>query len=184
MDLGSECARERLLRDAVLAGDAAAWRAWYDEHFPRLAAYIGWRCGGLADLRDDVLHETWLIAIRRLKSFDPSRGPFASWLAGIAANVVRNELRARKRRRHRPLDAARETARIEDRAAIEKARRVAATLAAIEPQYEAVLRAKYLDQLSVEAIAAQWGESAKAVESRLTRARQAFRKHYEAHHDA
>src|SRR5581483_10277260 len=39
MDRGEEIWRERAVRDAVLAGDGAAWRGWYDAHFPRLAAY-------------------------------------------------------------------------------------------------------------------------------------------------
>jgi DNA-directed RNA polymerase specialized sigma24 family protein len=41
------------------------------------------------------------------------------------------------------------------------------------------LRAKYLDGLSVPAIADQWGETPKSVESLLTRARQAFREAYQ-----
>lgn len=182
MDRGSEVWRERALRDAVLGGDAVAWRAWYDEHYPRLAAYVRWRCGGLADLADDVLQETWLIAVRRLRTFDPTRSPFASWLGGIAANAIRNALRSRRRqqRRARPLEAAAEPAASTDFAAIEKAKRVAAALAAINPLYEAVLRAKYLDRQSIAEIAAALGESLKAIESRLTRARQAFREVYEA----
>jgi RNA polymerase sigma-70 factor (ECF subfamily) len=44
--------------------------------------------------------------------------------------------------------------------------------------YEAVLRAKYLEGQSVADIAAGRGDSAKAVESLLTRARQAFREAY------
>src|SRR6185437_6324472 len=184
MERGNAIVRERALRDAVLAGDAAAWRAWYDEHFARLAAYVNWRCGGSADLAEDVLQETWLVAVRRLKAFDPARGTFASWLAGIAANAVRNALRSRKRQRQRscPLDAATEPASREQ-GAPDHARRVAATLAAINPLYEDVLRAKYLDRQSVEAIAAERGESVKAIESRLTRARQAFREQYETSHD-
>ena len=63
--------RERAIRDAVLAGDMAAWRAWYAEYFDRMAAYVRWRCGGLADLADDAIQETWLTAVRRLRSFDP-----------------------------------------------------------------------------------------------------------------
>ena len=38
---------------------------------------------------------------------------------------------------------------------------------------------KYLDLLSVEQIAAEWDETPKAIESLLTRARQAFRSAYE-----
>ncbi len=46
-------------------------------------------------------------------------------------------------------------------------------------RYEAVLRAKYLDQQSVAAIAETWNETPKAVESLLTRAREAFRQAYD-----
>ena len=185
MDRGGDIWRERAMQRAVLAGDATAWRAWYDEHFPRLAAYVSWRCGGLADLADDVLQETWLIAVRRLRTFDPARSPFASWLSGIAANVVRNALRSRRRfqKRIRPLEAAAEPATAPDSAAIEKAQRVVAALAAINPLYEAVLRAKYLDRRSVDEIAAALGDTPKSIESRLTRARQAFREAYETTHD-
>ena len=45
MDRGGDVWRERAIRDAVLGGDTAAWRAWYDDHFARLAAYVAWRCG-------------------------------------------------------------------------------------------------------------------------------------------
>jgi len=41
------------------------------------------------------------------------------------------------------------------------------------------LRAKYLDGLSMAEIAAIWNESPKAIESLLSRARQAFREFYE-----
>ena len=78
--------RSRRSRRQSRAGDAAAWRGWYDDHAPGLAAYVAWRCGGLPDLADDVLQETWLTAVRRLRRFDPSTGPFAAWLCGIAAN--------------------------------------------------------------------------------------------------
>src|SRR5262249_17938556 len=79
--------RERGLRAAVLAGDERAWRAWYDECFPGLYAYVSWRCAGLRDLADEVVQDTWLIAVRRMRRFDPEQGSFRAWLHGIAANV-------------------------------------------------------------------------------------------------
>src|SRR4051794_25265539 len=161
---------ERVLRDAVLAGDAAAWRVLYAAHFDRLAAYARWRCGGLADLTDDVIQEMWLTAVRRLQKFDPARGPFAAWLAGVAANAARNAVRSRRRRgkRARPLDEADAVTCGEDRAAAAKAERVAVALAELPEHYEAVLRAKYLDAMTVEQIARERGDSPKAVESLLT----------------
>jgi RNA polymerase sigma-70 factor (ECF subfamily) len=57
---------------------------------------------------------------------------------------------------------------------------VARALGELAPNHEAVLRAKYLEQLSVDEIAAAWGQSAKAIESLLSRARAAFRAAYPA----
>jgi RNA polymerase sigma-70 factor (ECF subfamily) len=185
MDEGGANWRERAIRDAVLAGDASAWRAWFAEHFDRLAAYVRWRCGGIADLADDVTQDAWLTDVRRLRSFDPDRGPFFAWLCGIAANATRNALRSRRRsaKRMRALGPTDDPpANGNDPTAHEKtwkAERVAAALAELPDHYESVLRAKYLDRLTVEAIATARGDTLKAVESLLARARQAFREAYE-----
>ena len=167
--------RERGLWQAVLAGDEAAWRAWYDESFAGLYAYALWRAGGLRDLADEVVQDTWLTAVRSLRSFDPAEGPFAGWLRGIAANLLRNRFRRDARRGRRAEALEGEPAAAPADAVRERAERVAAALAAVPPRYEAVLRAKYLDGQTVAAIAAAAGETPKAVESLLTRARQAFR---------
>jgi RNA polymerase sigma-70 factor (ECF subfamily) len=169
--------RERGLRDAALTGDPAAWRALYDGAFDRVAGYVRWRAGGAADLADDVLQETWLTAARRLRAFDPEKARFAAWVGGIAANVLRNQLRAARRRRAEPLTADPTAAPPAD--PHDKAERVAAALAGLPDRYEQALRAKYLDGLPVDQIAAAWGETPKAIESLLTRARQAFREAYE-----
>ena len=119
--------------------------------------------------------------LSRCGGCDPSTR-FAAWLGGIAANAVRNALRSRQRYRRRvhPLHAAAEPA---VPTPTENAERVAAALAAINPLYEVVLRAKYLDRQNVDEMAASLGETSKAIESRLTRARQAFREVYEVDHD-
>jgi RNA polymerase sigma-70 factor (ECF subfamily) len=185
MEYGGANWTDRAVRDAVLAGDLAAWRAWYDAHFDRLAGYARWRCGGLADLADDVTQQAWLTAVRRLRSFDPDRGPFFAWLCGIAANAARNAARARRRHRARTRPLRPDDSPATDPlAAVEKAERVAVALAELPEHYESVLRAKYLDRLAVDAIAALLGNSPKAVESLLSRARQAFREAFEkAAHD-
>src|SRR5438094_720793 len=103
MDPSDRVGRERLLRRAVLAGDEPAWRTWYAESFDGLYAYARWRCSGLRDLAEEVVQETWLTAVRRIRDFDPMAGSFAGWLRGIAANVLRNQLRQRQRRGSRPL---------------------------------------------------------------------------------
>src|SRR5207249_5566978 len=104
-------------------------------------------------------------------------GSFAGWLRGIAVNVLRNHLRSVRRapvvqsldgqERPAPPNMA-----VQQR---DQAQRIARALAGLPDHYEAVLRAKYLEQQTVEQIAGERQESAKAVESLLTRARQAFR---------
>jgi RNA polymerase sigma-70 factor (ECF subfamily) len=163
--------RERLLRRAVLSGDESAWHALYESACDGLYAYVLWRCGGLRDRADEVAQETWLHAVRRIADFDPGRAPFLAWLRGIAANLLRNRSRRDGRRRDFPLTddlASPDAGRSE-------AARVSAALAELPARYEAVLRAKYLDCLSVADIAGECGETPKAVESLLSRARQAFR---------
>jgi RNA polymerase sigma-70 factor (ECF subfamily) len=171
---------ERSLHRCVVRGDARAWQTLYDATFAALDAYVVWRCAGLRDRADDVVQETWLTAVRRIRDFDPQRGRFLAWLRGIAANVLRGQLR---RRLPEPLvgdaHSAPPDATGEQR---EQAAQIACALARLPERYEAVLRAKYLDQLAVEAIAAEWGETPKAVESLLSRARQAFRVAYLEQH--
>ncbi len=176
--------RERLLRSAVLAGDQRAWQAWYDESYEPLCRYVHWRSGGLEDLADEVVQETWLTAVRRVRRFDPAQASFLAWLRGIAANVLRNRLRGRLARtsRREPFrgDPASDVSVETDLIERERARRIAAALADLPEHYEAVLRAKYLEYASVARIAEASGRTPKAVESLLSRARQAFREKYRA----
>jgi RNA polymerase sigma-70 factor (ECF subfamily) len=159
--------REERLRRAVLAGDEDAWQTLYDQSFAELYRYVRWRSGGAGDLAGDlagdVVQETWLIAVRRLR--------------GIAANVLRNQLRARAATSRN--GAAVEIAH-DERRRRDEAEHVAHALAALPENYEAVLRAKYLEQHSVDEIAALWRQTPKAIESLLGRARQAFRAAYDA----
>ena len=180
MDDGDRVWRERGLRDAVLAGDEQAWRLWYDESCTDLSAYVLWRCGGLRDRADEVVQETWLTAVRRLSSFDPGAGSFAGWLRGIAVNLLRNQFRRDIRRQGRTVvsDRVGEAADVEALRR-EQAEAVAVALSILPEHYEAVLRAKYLEGRSMADIAATRGESVKAVESLLTRAREAFRTAYQ-----
>ena len=171
--------RERGLREAVLDGDELAWRRWYDESCEGLYGYLLWRCGGLRDHADELAQEVWLLAVRKLSSFDPVKGSFLSWLRGLGAGLARNHFRREARRRGVALPGSL-PADDGERRRREEAELVAGALAALPEHYEAVLRAKYLDGSSVGQIAAQRGESVKSVESLLSRAREAFRTAYQS----
>ena len=169
---------EEALRAAALAGDDGAWRKLYDGAYAELWSYVVWRCAALRDLAEEVTQDTWLIAVRRLGDFDPQQGRFIGWLRGIAAKVLHNHLRTRRRRPEQALTASAEPAR-DDADRRDQAELIARALAELPQRSEAVLRAKYLDLMSVAQIADEWDETPKAIESLLTRARQAFRAAHE-----
>jgi RNA polymerase sigma-70 factor (ECF subfamily) len=85
MQAGDRVERERELRRAVLAGEEFAWRTLYDESFAVLYAYVLWRCGGLRDRTDEVVQETWLTAVRRLRAFDEEAQEQAECIAAALA---------------------------------------------------------------------------------------------------
>src|SRR5262249_27063901 len=149
MDSSERVWRERGLHAAVLAGDEHAWSTLYVDAFDGLYAYVRWRCAGLHDLADEIVQETWLVAVRRIRSFAPENGRFAGWLRGIAENVIRNQLRRRVTHNYRaPIPVAVQASTDEALQRSEEAERIAHVLAALPEHYEAVLRAKYLDGLS------------------------------------
>src|SRR5262245_29358720 len=94
MEDGDRVGIELRRRAAVLAGDERAWREWYDATYDDLWAFAHWRCAGLDQIAEEVVQDTWLTAVRRTRDFDPLKGSFRSWLFGIAANIVRDQLRA------------------------------------------------------------------------------------------
>lgn len=169
--------RDRSLRRAVLQGDSEAWNTWYRETFDDVYAFVIWRSGGSREHVDDVVQETWMAAVRQVRQFDPARASFKTWMRAIASNILCDF------RKRRPIlsivEFAVEPASFEgaDRPiTIEEEReRITSVLCSLPNHYENVLRAKYLDQQSVDEIAVSRKESPKAVESLLTRARQAFR---------
>lgn len=75
----------------------AVVRALYDEHAPALHAYLTRRIG--RDLADDLLADTFRIAIEEWTSYDPDIGSARNWLYGISTNLVRRHWRTEQRRR-------------------------------------------------------------------------------------
>ena len=158
------------------SGDERAWRIWYDEAYPALESFVGWRCGAGA---------IWPTTCCRKPGSRPCAGCATSIHIG---------------RRLSPGCAA---SRSMSCATCFGTKKLAVTLlsarwkcprkkppirvsqklgpAELPEHYEQVLRAKYLDAYSVEEIATLRGETFKSVESLLTRAREAFRTAFADH---
>ena len=88
-----------------------AFAAAYETEFPRAYGYIRYRVGR-ADAADDLVSQTFLKALDRLSTFDPSKGRMGPWLLGIARNVVRDYRRAQWRWGWLPLDRLRDRASV------------------------------------------------------------------------
>jgi RNA polymerase sigma-70 factor (ECF subfamily) len=170
--------RDQALREAVLAGSEAAWQALYESHFDAIYAFVWHRAGSSAHRTDEIVQETWLVAVRRVADFDPTQGTFDAWLKGIAANVLKNHRRRWQRdSRTRSLDA--EQASPQSGEVSEAGELMAVALTALPPHYQAILRAKYEERLSVNEISQRLGGTSKSIESLLSRARDALRRVYE-----
>jgi len=165
------------LREAVMRGNESAWRTLYDRCFESLFAFIDYRTGHCRDRTEEVVQESWLVAVRRIASFDPARSSFENWMRGIAAHVLKNHWR-----RWKKLEKLETVAAVAQESnpgtQLELAEQIGLALTALPERYRSVLQLKYEERLSVNEIARRWSESTKAIESLLTRARNAFRQAY------
>jgi RNA polymerase sigma-70 factor (ECF subfamily) len=177
---------ERVKR--ILAGDQGAFRALFDEFFPRLYRYALAHLAGDHEEARDVVQQTFCRAIEKLDRF---RGEAAlyTWFCQICRHEIAGRYRARGSRLHAVhledspeleavLDAL--TSGDLDLPEVEAWRHdvgrvVQATLDRLPGRYAEVLEWKYVDELSVNDIADRLAVAPKAAESMLTRARVAFR---------
>lgn len=83
--------------------DEMAFERAYESEFPRVYGYIRYRVGN-GDTADDLTSQTFFKALDRLSTFDPRKADIGPWVLGIARNVVRDHLRARRRWGWLPLD--------------------------------------------------------------------------------
>ena len=180
---------DRAVARRILAGDEAAFQELFDRFFPRLYRFALSRLDGDRDTAQDVVQQTFCNAIERLDGY---RGEAAlyTWFCQICRNVLADHWRGRLRRDERmvPLED-----RPDVRAVLESlaapagdtpefgawqsdVRRVLeAAMDGLPGQYGDILEWKYIDGLSVRHIAERLGQSPKAAESMLGRARAAFR---------
>jgi RNA polymerase sigma-70 factor (ECF subfamily) len=179
-----EADAERLTK--ARAGDDAALVELYERHVDGLWAFVFYRVGRDPVLCEDVVQETFLIALERDR-FDPERGSFAGWLCGLSRNVIRRELRAGRRelaetweridatllRSFQSLD----TAPLGDEVLAREETRdlVRMTIANLPDDYRDALERKYVRGESLRELATAHACSESAAKSMLARARRAFK---------
>ena len=170
--------------------DSRAWAALYEAYFDRVWRLVARRIGTDGPAVADVVQETFLAAARSADTFDPAGGTLWQWLGGIA----RHHVSAHFRRRHRE-GRIKESGDLHSAMLIawnaqqgpdvgdpqagclaaELAAHVRSALAHLPDGYQALLTARYFDDVPVEQIARQTHSTVTAVRSQLARARRAFR---------
>ncbi len=173
-------------RDSILDGDREAAELFFREHLDTLYEFVHYRVGRDRSRAEDIVQESFLIAFKRMQSFD-GRSSLHTWLCGIAKNKIREEQRLR---RPRAIEDVLQDSEGEIDAILaevdnqplpewileqeETRELVGATLSSLPPEYREALLGKYVDGVSVRELSQRSGKSEKAQESTLTRARLAF----------
>jgi RNA polymerase sigma factor (sigma-70 family) len=162
---------------ASLAGDRSSFGLLIDRHRPRVAAIARAMLPTREDA-DDVAQEAMLqayLGLGRLR--DPSA--FGAWFCGIAANLARMRLRAR---RDAPASAdaggravpeSFEVSLVDE---LDSLRKLRAALEPLPPTERDAVLMHYVDGLTAQEIATLLGERAGTVRVRLHRARERLRR--------
>lgn len=178
--MADEIDRDR--RSGIADGDAEAWRCFAAGQVRVLYGLFMKRWPN-PSLAEELVQKTLFDAVRGRATYDPSRGSPGQWIAGIARNNIRLEIRRRAGQPTVDGDMAAYFEAIdarpmpdellERRETVELVHRALGRLADKE---RAVLLAKYTEDLSAEAIARRTGTTAKGVHSLLYRAKASLRK--------
>lgn len=174
----------------ILDGDEEALRVFYDTYFARVYHFVLIRVGGDHHQAEEIVQDTFVASMRAMHRF-VGTSTLYSWLCGIAKHKVM-DFRRKETRRARVeipfsfLESEEDAVRMHPEARASVRGRPTASdelvqeaLLALPGHYQAVLTQKYLRSRSTREIAQEAGQSAKAIESLLTRARTAFRKSFE-----
>ena len=166
-------------------GDPDVWQEFIEREIPRLYG-IFLRSWPNRPLAEELVQRTVFDAVRGRGSYEPSKGSPEDWITGIARNNIRLEIRKRAgrpspngqtSRYFETIDAKPLPDEVLERE--ETAGMVRLALSRLETKEQAVLEAKYIQELAAGEIALQMGTTEKAVHSLLYRARLSLRRELE-----
>lgn len=155
--------------------DEASFRVFYDEALPRIYGYFLRRTGGSAAVAEDLTQDTFLAAVRELKTGRRPETPLA-WIHGIARHKLLDHYRQAERTAAALADGGALAAVTEPDGGGHET--IAAALARVPASQRAVLVLFYLEGFSMREVARALGTTEKAVESLLGRGRESLRRAY------
>jgi RNA polymerase sigma-70 factor (ECF subfamily) len=190
--------RERVdgaaLLQRISRGDEKALEEFYETYFSRLYRFVFYRVGRDHHHSEEVIHDTFMEAVEKAGQYNPERGSVESWLITLSRNRIRstNALMTRPHEYEKSwsmvdgelesLFADMDRNNLPEAALESECLRtvVGATMGSIPQEYSKLLEMKYILNLSVRDISKAMHKTEKAVESQLTRARNAFREAFKS----
>lgn len=186
-------AEDRALARQLLAGDEAAFRRFFTEHYSRLYRFALARVGGDEAVAADIAQQTLGKALHKLSTYK-GEAQLQTWLCAICRNAIADWFRAQGRYEERvvlaedlpglraAIDSFRaprddEPAAHAERA--ESARLVQVALDRLPVRYGNALEWKYVEGYTSQEIADRLQIGYEAAQSLLARARRAFANVYE-----
>ncbi len=150
---------------------------WFEQHVQTIHRYAARRIGEHEAW--DIVAETFRVALERFDDYDAGRGHERAWLYGIASNILHRHARTEARQLRASARAATANGVPGDPLvdsdskldAIGDAERVAAAVAALDPDDRELLVLVAWERLSSAEVAEAMGIPAGTVRSRLRRIR-------------
>jgi RNA polymerase sigma-70 factor (ECF subfamily) len=169
---------DHLAMERLVAGDSLALNEIMDRWKGRLVTYL-FRFTGNEAVALDLAEETFVQLYLKRARFASGKA-FPAWLFGVASNLARNHLRWRRRHPAHPLEEADQVAAGADPAqsaqSKERQRAVRTAIDSLPAELrEALLFSEY-EGFSHAEIASITGCSTKAIERRLSKARELLRR--------
>ena len=159
--------------------DERAWEVFCREYSLPLLRFVGLRFGCNREKAEEIVHMTFIRCVKSIRNFNPSRGRLLNWLKAISKNEA-HTLHQQDQKQLAAIEGIFEemdtVALSEEIVAKEEVQLlIHETIAELYSRYRKVLILKYIENRKVAEIAAMSGQSEKAIESLLSRSRQAFR---------
>ncbi|MGE5609153.1 MAG: RNA polymerase sigma factor [Bacillota bacterium] len=181
-DLGgwSDWGGEHAGRQVSMAGSGER-EAVFERYFERVYAYVAYRVVPDREAARDITQEVFLAAFKAWGEFR-GESTALTWLRGIARNKVAGYFRAMAVRRGVGMEGVEGIVAEGEQGMSERQERamlVSRVMRELAGNYGELLEEKYLEGMAVKEMAEKRGMSEKAVESALTRAREAFRQAYQ-----
>jgi RNA polymerase sigma-70 factor (ECF subfamily) len=173
------------LVQAAQENDAEAWKVLYQRYLPSVWRYA-YALVGDVHVTEDVVGETMLALLKGIGGLDVEVPKISAWLRSVVRHKVadhhrqscRSEERVKRMLENKETKDIAEVSPTKPLEVAETRNQVLEVLDALSDRQQVALEWKYVEDLRVKEIAERLGETEKAVEATLYRARREFRRRF------